>query len=94
MKNDRAMTHFPNLPGPHNYQNRANLERACEELRYYAGRVGESQRISLKTRMRLLADADSLIEEIETARTDNAAELFSRARELCRDMEKILSLSK
>ena len=84
------MTHFPNLPGPHNYQNRCKLERACEELRYYAGRVGECLRIRLKERMRLLSDADSLIQEIETARTDNAGELFSRARELCRDMEKIL----
>jgi len=85
------MTNFPNLPGPHNYQNRAKLERACEELRYYAGRVGECLRIRLKERMRLLSDADSLIQEIETARTDNAAELFSRAWHLCRDMEKILS---
>ena len=84
------MTHFPNLPGPHNYQNRAKLERACDELRYYAGKVGECLRIGLKTRMTVLSNADSLIEEIETARTDNAAELFSRARELCRDMEKIL----
>ena len=84
------MTHFPNLPGSHNYQKRAKLERACEELRYYAGKVGECLRISLKTRMTVLSNADSLIEEIETARTDNAAELFSRAYNLCRDMEKIL----
>lgn len=85
------MTHFPNLPGPHNYQNRAKLERACEELRYYAGKVGKCLRIGLNERMRLLSDADSIIEEIEAARTDNAAELFSRAYNLCRDMEKILS---
>ena len=80
------MTRFTNLPGDHNYQNRAKLERAVEELRYYQESVWEK-----KWDGRLFDRVADLLTEIKTATPETAAELFSRARELCLDMEKILS---
>ena len=76
---------FPNLPESHNWHRRAALTCAVEELRYYQDRVWEK-----KWDGGLFDRVADLLTEIEAATPETAAELFTKAWHLCRDMENIL----
>lgn len=77
---------FPNLPGRRHANTRANLERACEELRYYAGKV--------KGRVNFDNTVSELIERIREVTPETANELFKQARQMCLNIEKILCSSR
>lgn len=79
---------FPNLPGHRHANTRANLQRACEELRYYAGKVWETELTPEKTKT--VFRAYDLCDEIEIATPETANELFKQAHWLCAEMEEIL----
>jgi len=76
---------FPNLPGQRNYQTRANLERALQEIEYYQDKIYQ-KRFDRK----LFDRVAELQNKIENATPETAGELFTDAWHLCRDMEKIL----
>jgi hypothetical protein len=79
---------FPNLSGPHNAQRRANLERAFEEIAYYSRRLWQSGKGGITAET--LAEIET---QIETARPETAGEIFTRFWHLCRELEKILSIT-
>lgn len=79
---------FPNLPGRIHANTRANLERACEELRYYAGKVWETKLTPEKTQT--VFRAYDLCEAIENTTHETANELFKQAWNLCAEMEETL----
>ncbi len=81
---------FPHLPGIRNYQKRANLERAFEEVAYYSRKLWAAGQVGI-TAERLTEVKD----EIENATQETAGEIFRKAWELCHNFEKILqSLTK
>jgi len=78
---------FPNLPGQRNYQTRANLERALQEIAYYRAKIA----LSGKSDSNLQDLADALQTEIPNATPETAGELFTDAWHLCRDIERIIT---
>jgi hypothetical protein len=79
---------FPSLPGHHNAQKRANLERAFEEIAYYSRRMwqsGSGKRGITPEQM------EAIKSEIENATPETAGEIFKTAWRLCQNLEKILS---
>ncbi len=68
------------------YQTRCNLERAYDELLYYA----EQCRVHLGRSTPTTEKAVLLAGGIQFATPITASELFTKAWRLCRDMEKML----
>lgn len=76
---------FPHLPGIRNYQKRANLERAFEEVAYY------SRKLWAAGQKGITVDRLSRIQaEFEAATPETAGEIFNTAWRLCQNFEKIL----
>lgn len=76
---------FPHLPGIRNYQRRANLERAFEEVAYYSRKLWAAGQVGIT--------AERLTEikaEIENATPETAGAVFNTAWRLCQNLEKIL----
>jgi len=82
---------FPNLPGKQHRHARASLETAHEELRYYVGVLWKSENAPQRTKTQMGEAGHNLQKKIETATPENASELYKQARQLCLDIEKILS---
>jgi hypothetical protein len=80
---------FPHLPGIRNYQRRANLERAFEEVAYYSRKLWAAGQAGI-TAERL----NEIKTEIENAKPETAGAVFSKAWQLCQNFEKILQLAK
>jgi len=76
---------FPHLPGIRNYQQRANLERAFEEIAYYSRKLWAAGQVGI-TAERLTR----IQTEIENATPETAGAVFNTAWELCHNFEKIL----
>lgn len=79
---------FPHLPGIRNYQKRANLERAFEEIAYYSKKLWAAGQVGI-TAERLTR----IQTEIENATPETAGEKFGKAWRLCQNLEKILKLT-
>lgn len=79
---------FPSLPGHHNAQKRANLERAFEEIAYYSRRLWQS---ASGERGIAPEQMEAIKSEIENATPETAGEIFTRFWHLCRELEKILA---
>lgn len=80
---------FPHLPGIRNYQKRANLERAFEEVSYYSRKLWAAGQVGIT--------AERLTEiqtEFENATPETAGEIFGKAWRLCHNFEKILQLTR
>jgi hypothetical protein len=77
---------FHSLPGPHNAQRRANLERAFEEVAYYSRRLWQSGKGGITAET--LAEIQT---QIQNATPETAGEIFTRFWHLCRELEKILA---
>jgi len=76
---------FPHLPGIRNYQRRANLERAFEEVAYYSRKLWAAGQVGI-TAERLTR----IQTEIENATPETAGAVFNTAWRLCHNFEKIL----
>ena len=81
---------FPNLPVKHR-NTRASLEIAHEELRYYVSALWKSENAKQRDKTKMGEVGHNLQKKIETATPENASELYKQARQLCLDIEKILS---
>lgn len=79
---------FPHLPGIRNYQKRANLERAFEEIAYYSRKLWAAAQAGI-TAERLAG----IKAEIENATPETAGQIFNTAWRLCQNLEKILQLT-
>ena len=83
---------FPNLPGKQYRNTRASLERACEEMDWYLRALKRDWlHIALAVKTLYSNWTANLKHEIENATPETASELYKQARQLCLDIEKILS---
>lgn len=82
---------FPNPPGKQHRHARASLETAHEELRYYVSALWKSENAKQRDKTQIGEAGHELQKKIENATPENASELYKQARQLCLDIEKILS---